>query len=390
MELFAASRQWATRPADQRFQSLTQMLKVCKDYARTAVTKTGLYKDLRVEAVDKQGQPSGIGTQPRTSLRLIGRSDIPAKLTHWSFGQLSARAGAPASYLRTLPATLAAQNLNHGLKQIADEDKDRPAQLLFHQNGGVLLRAITSERYTRIWNWEVVERLIPLEALGWGHPRPIQLKGDEDPALYASDHDMFVFLVNESNRIKDGTSEGLARGFFVENSEVGASAFKLTTFLYRYVCQNHIVWDTSGVSQIRLRHVGVADERFRPMLEVELRKYADSSASDEEAIITRARKKIIGQTKEEVLDAIFGKRIAELSRRRIDSAYNLAEAHDEDGDPKSVWGMVQGITRLSQQQQRIAGEGQQLSFQPSSGAFADQRTQLDRAAGKVLEMVDSF
>jgi hypothetical protein len=35
--------------------------------------------------------------------------------THWSFGQLCALVGAPTSYLRQLPATLSAINLQHGL-----------------------------------------------------------------------------------------------------------------------------------------------------------------------------------------------------------------------------------------------------------------------------------
>ncbi len=42
--------------------------------------------------------------------------------------------------------------------------------------------------------------------------------------LYASNHDMFAFLINEENRIDDGSDSGLSRGVFFENSEVGAKA----------------------------------------------------------------------------------------------------------------------------------------------------------------------
>jgi len=45
--------------------------------------------------------------------------------------------------------------------------------------------------------------------------------------IYASDHDMFSFLVNEEYRIDDGSDGGLARGFFVQNSEVGAENAQL-------------------------------------------------------------------------------------------------------------------------------------------------------------------
>jgi len=36
-------------------------------------------------------------------------------LTHWSFGQLTSLVGAPAAYLRELPAPLAAINVQYGL-----------------------------------------------------------------------------------------------------------------------------------------------------------------------------------------------------------------------------------------------------------------------------------
>src|SRR5439155_14156253 len=100
------------------------------------------YAELRVEA---QGE----------DVNLVGRGGIPATFTHWSFGQLSARAGAPADYLRSLPPTLAAQNLNYGL---CNRPPEGNAQLLFHADGSLVLRAFTSDKYSRIWNHEVAQR----------------------------------------------------------------------------------------------------------------------------------------------------------------------------------------------------------------------------------------
>ena len=39
----------------------------------------------------------------------------PVAPTHWSFGQLASLVGAPAAYLRQLPAPLAGINLQYGL-----------------------------------------------------------------------------------------------------------------------------------------------------------------------------------------------------------------------------------------------------------------------------------
>jgi hypothetical protein len=50
----------------------------------------------------------------RLALVVPGR-DAPISPTHWSFGQMCSLIGAPAGYLRQLPAPLAGINLQHGL-----------------------------------------------------------------------------------------------------------------------------------------------------------------------------------------------------------------------------------------------------------------------------------
>lgn len=358
MELFAANKQWSTRPDDERFQSLEDLHAACKGYAASATEKEGYpVEQLRVENVEGDVQ-------------LMGRGNIPARLTHWAFGQLAARVSAPASYLRTLPATLAVQNLNHGLaRRVAQTTADGVVNLLFHTNGSLLLRALTSERYERVWNWEITERLLDLQSQGWEPARPdIRVKDDRLP-LYASDHDMFAFIRSQDRVVKEG-SGFLQRGLIVENSEVGASKLRLTRFLYREMCGNHIIWGAEGVTEIALRHVGNIRERFSTW-QAEIIKYLDSSVSDDEAQIETARTKIIAGTKVEVLDALFGRRLG-LTRKALEGGYDAVNP-DQDGDPRSVWGIVQGLTRYSQ-----------------TVPYADDRTLLDRAAGKIVTLAASF
>lgn len=359
MELLKANRQWSQRPPDERFRSLDELYRVTKAYAEQAAEKDVPFASLRVEARSDD-------------VELVGRANVPAKLTHWAFGQLCQRVGAPASYLRELPATLACQNLNHGLAQQVGEPV---ARLMFHNNGGLLLRAFTSDRYARIWNHEVAERLVGLVAQGWepavpdtsfgvvGTPTPEQV---ESPALYASDHDMFAFIRNRAAIVQEsGNGDGLQRGVIVENSEVGASALKLTRFLYRVMCGNHIIWGASDMTEISIRHVGNARRRWN-VYAAAIKQYADESASEEEARIASAKYKLIAATKEEVLDALFGKRSVGLSRKTLEAGYD-AVVPDQDGDPNSVWGFAQGLTRYSQ-----------------TVPYADERTVIDRAAGRIL------
>ena len=54
------------------------------------------------------------GDADRLALMLPGE-DMPLVPTHWSYGQLASLVGAPATYLRQLPAPLAGINLQYGL-----------------------------------------------------------------------------------------------------------------------------------------------------------------------------------------------------------------------------------------------------------------------------------
>lgn len=351
MELFKANRQWSTRPADERFSSLADLHAACDGYRAQAAVATIPYRQLEAR-VD--------GDNVVIANRANG---IHGGLTHWAFGQLAQRAQAPASYLRALPAPLAADCLNHGLQARRDDDT---AAMLVHRNGSRLVRAFNSQDYTRIWNGDITRRLIQLEARGW-HPAPAAYDGTR--GLYASDHDLFCFMVDNERRIFERLpGGGLSRGFFVWNSEVGAASFGICTFLYAYVCGNHIVWDASDVKELRIRHVGRADQRVFGELAAHVREYANSSASDEEARIERARTVKLGHDKDTVLDAIFRLRVPALSQKRATEAYAIAEQHtDWYGDPRTVWGMANGITHAAR-----------------TLPYADERTALDRAAGKVL------
>lgn len=380
MELFKASNQWATRPVDERFWTLEDMHAATLAYRNTAVESRVFISDVRAEADDGE-------------IYLTGRQGTRAQLTHWSFGQLAQRAKAPASYLRDLPATLAVQNINYGLKT---RDEDVQTKLMFHKNGGLLLRAMTGSDYTRIWNHEVAERLVKLP--GWrpapaiavhddprsrpatqadidGLPTRIQVGQTISPAgIYASDHDMFVFLIDTNSEIElDG--QRFFKGAMVWNSEVGAASIGAMGFYFSEVCGNHIVWGAKYVKEFRFRHVGRAKDRAFHKLAVDFKAYADESVSEDRARMISAKQFVIGASKQEVLDTLFsyvGKRKIALPRANIIEAVNFAEAKEERyGDPRTAWAISNSLSEMSQ----TASEG-----------HAGKRVSLDKAAGKIMEI----
>jgi hypothetical protein len=357
MNLFTANKQWATRPDDEKFKTVEELYNATKAYYETAKEQVVPIDSVRTEA-------------DNGDVTLIGKKNVPARFTHWSFGQLCARVGAPANYLRNLPATLACQNLNHGLKEYTPADEQKNVNLLFHSNGSLLLRSFTSDKYSRIWNWEVAQRLLGLQQYGWNPAMPDWNKQNSDnPPLYASDHDMFVFLCNDNYRIAEpGNPDGLKRGTIVVNSEVGASSLKFMHFLYRGVCGNFIIWGVKNLTELKVRHVGNAHERWGNY-QATLKTYLESSSAEQETKIASAQNVYLGTDKDAVLDKLFAQRNIGLSRKVLEAGYDAVRP-EEDGSPRTAWGIVNGITRYSQ-----------------SIPFADERVAIDVAAGKIIDMV---
>lgn len=349
--LSAAHREWSSRPADERFPSLEALHADALAARQTAAVASIEDTSLHCRVIDGE-------------IILNGKSNVDAKMTNWSFGQIAAKASAPASYLRTLPAPLAAECINTGLAGI-DNGKSK---LLLDRGGALTLRAINGLNYGRIWDHEITERLLDLKADGW-HEAPAAFDGSR--GQYRGDRSMFSFMVDSDRRIFErAPGGGLSRGFFAWNSEVGGGTFGGMRFAYNYVCGNHYVWGASDISEFRVRHVGNAAERGWSDWHIALKAYHDSSAETEEMEIARAMQFQIGATKKEVLDAIFGLKVPALSRKVIGEALEIADRREDwYGNPLSAWGVASGLTEIARDY-----------------VYADAKVELERGAGKVIEM----
>jgi hypothetical protein len=361
--LSAASKQWMMRPADERFNSVAELHAAATSYKDDARRAEAPTSKLRVEA-------------HAGDVYLMAKNDLKIDLTNWSFGQLSAVADAPASYLQRLPAELARDCLNDGLNRAGD----RANLMLFRterdaatraESGMVTLRALTSPRYSRIWNADITSRLLELEAQGPWQPAPAAFDGSR--GLYLGDRDMFAFMVDNDRRIFESLpGGGLSRGFFVSNSEVGSASFKITTFFYNYICGNHYVWGASGIKEVKIRHIGNADERaFQGELVAELKAYADGSAKEDELRIKKMTEYVIGKDLDDVLDTVMGLSSKHgLSRKMVTAGYELAsERVDWYGAPNTMWGLAGGLTEIARDM-----------------VHADDRTTLETATGKLMEI----
>ena len=387
--LMQAHNQWATRPNDERFFNLKDMGEAMLDVKtrgreRTAPTNAMLATTHTYPDSDSP------------DLVLTGSNGVPVALTHWSGGQLCQYVGAPANYIRSLPPELAAQNINHGLK----ERKDETASLLINRNTNhtLTLRSLTTEHYARWWNVDIISHLRVATDNGWMVPpaRPVRHDPRARPATlddivpgqdafglsvkvgdmiapagcYASDRDMFVFMVNPK-RVIDLDGDSLMRGFFLENSEVGAKAFKLTCFYLEAVCGNHICWKSKHIKDFRKVHKGDNFRDFTYQLGGHLRQLTDANTSEETKMISAAKNHVLGKNKEEVVEIIYNNKTIGLTKATVETIYEGAERweHTAKAAPNTTWGFVHSATRYSQ-----------------TLPYADERAKIDSSAGKMLQM----
>lgn len=349
--LMQANTQWMNRPSDERFVSLHYM----QDHfnSQRALSKEVVVASRRISAVP---------TPDNKGLMIEGPNGNGYVPTHWAFGQLAQLAEAPAGYLRSLPSPLAADCINYGLNYKRDVED---VGVLLYKNGTPVLRAATGPKYGRIWNSDIVNSLV--SRFGDGLTGDFRVPGEFGEAvevtkanttLYAGDRDMFVFLADEQHRIeipnrRDGKAGGLARGFFVWNSEVGSATFGVATFLFDYVCCNRIVWGAQDHKQITIRHTPKAPERWLDEVGPALTAYANSSTSNIVTAVESARKARIDNV-DEFLATRFGTRMVEQLK-----AIHLAE---EQRPIETLWDATTAVTAYARpipfQADRVAFERQ--------------------------------
>jgi len=344
------SSEWFSRPDDERFLSLGELARAVRDRAARSRTRVVESTLIRVEA--DRASPE------RLSLILPG-ADTPVAPTHWSFGQLASQIGAPATYLRQLPAALAGINLQYGLTSHRAEQ----IKTLETDDGRVELRAVTGPDYGRIYDHELVEAVQRIAGNGTGDTRwkvpgvldwstgiynPNVDVTKDTTTLYASDRDVFLFLVDDLNpieagRLPDGSPDLYFRGFYCWNSEVGAKTLGIASFYLRAVCQNRNLWGVEDFEEITIRHSKYAASRFAHEAAPALTRFANSSPMPFINGVKAAREKIVASSDDDRSEFLRKRGFSKAETTKIIETVLAEEGHP----PASIFDFVQGITAVA-------------------------------------------
>lgn len=367
----SVSSQWFARPDDQRFLSLEALMASVRARADRSLANTYSTRALRV---------SSDNDWSKDSLRIVTPDGVAAP-THWSFGQLCSRVGAPAGFLRELqlaPAVLQERLLRSNAEEVKilrtiDPEGNEVAEL----------RAVTGPEYGRVWDWEVVEAVQNIASRGeWKVPGVINWNtGVYDPnpdyvskestTLYASDRDVFIFLVRdqypiEVGKLASGEPDYLFPGFIVSNSETGSRSLCIETMYLRGVCMNRNLWGCENKQSLRMRHSKGLPSRFAAEAMPRLEDFSNISASAVARKVMEAKRLDVAKNDDEAVEFLQKRDFSKKSAKDIIALVTQEEGHP----PRSVWDFVNGITASAR-----------------SIAHQDDRVDLERKAGSLMDAV---
>lgn len=352
------SSEWFSRPADQRFLNLNDLYQAVSSRAEHSRTRTIESRVVQVEA--RRDDPEALSVS-------VPGADAPLSMTHWSFGQLCGLVGAPSGYLRELPAPLAGINLQYGLSHHRAEQ----IKTLETSDGRLELRAVTGPEYGRIYDHELVSAVRRIAGNGTGDTRwkvpgtldwssmrynPHVDITQDTTTLYASDRDVFLFLVDdthpiEAGRLSDGSPDLYFRGFYCWNSEVGSKTLGIASFYLRAVCQNRNLWGVEGFEEITIRHSKYAASRFALEAAPALERFARSSPEPFMAGIAAARQHIVARTDEDRVDFLKRQGFSKPEAGRVIDTV----LREEGRPPESIFDFVQGMTALARTREHQDG-----------------------------------
>lgn len=367
------SRQWIARPADQRFLSLTDLHASVAARAQASVEDRISTRKIEFHA---PGNPTTIEETHDLSVGLNG-GEI-AYPSHWSFGQLCNLAKAPAGHYRTLPSQIVADALSYGIRYNREAE-----QVKLYRHDDQLLAA-TGPEYGRIFDAEVVKAVMQVAGNGAGDTRwkvpgtmdwhtniydPNTPVTKDSTTLYASDRDVFIFLVDDKNPIEvgklpDGDPDLMFRGFYISNSEVGSASLRLAAFYLRAICMNRMMWGVEGFEEITMRHSKLAPSRFIEEARPALQSFAEGSTKRLIEGVEKAKAAKIASDQDEALAFLAGRRFSQKKAIEIMEAVEKNAGHPA----RSAWDFADGITRISQNE-----------------VNADNRVALELEARKILD-----
>ena len=342
-----AHKEWVSRGPDECFEELPTLCASLDARMRIAASRVMPLVDIHARASNEYvlefETAHGVATP-----------------SNWAFSQACREVGAPAGFLRKLTAPLAAECFNHMREK---QPKDLMVKPYLHLlDEGPRLAGLTGPDYGRIYDAEVgglATRFVEMNR-NFYNPKDWSGKGS---GLFASDHDVFIFLIDGGSMLDVGPRAKFNTGVIFKNSEVGKSKMEIWKFRFNEVCGNLFIWNPSNVSMLGIRHTSGGPAKFFREGWPTLSDMMATDQSDLRDAVKLAIEHRIGDTVEEWVEKFKSKG---FTKPEIVNAHAYAEK--EEPDTATLWSAVQGFTALARDMEH-----------------ADTRFDLAQRAAKLVE-----
>ncbi len=265
------------------------------------------------------------------------------EIAHRQMGQFLKIPAAYYERMRTEYPELLASNVNSWLNRAPDDYR------MVRTLDGTA-RAILSDRYRRIDNYEVASTVLPIIA---------GMEGASVESCELTDSRMYLKVVNPRIAAEIKPGDVVQSGILITNSEVGMGSVSVSPLIFRLVCSNGMV---AQDSRVRKRHVGRANETGEDFtiyrdetIEADDRAFLMKLEDSVRAAVDQARFSQIVDRLREATEAKMPAKVAPQVVQLASKEYNFTEVESQGilghliaGGDLSLYGLANAVTRQAQ------------------------------------------
>ena len=252
----------------------------------------------------------------------------------------------PALYydrMRTEYPELLAQNINGWFARTPDTKR-----MLRTMDGTA--RALLSDRYRRIDNFEVASAVLPIIS---------GMDGASVESCELTESRMYLKVVNPRVTAEVKKGDIVQAGIIISNSEVGMGSVNVSPLVYRLVCSNGMIAQDGAV---RKYHVGRANEGGEDFsiyrnetIEADDKAFLMKLEDSVKAAVNQARFAAIVDKMREATEATMEAKVVPQVVELASKEYGITEAEGKGilghliaGGDLSLYGLANAVTRQAQ------------------------------------------
>jgi hypothetical protein len=290
--------------------------------------------------------------------------------------QIAAYADIPQAYYRRMldhAPQLLGQNANTWFQKGSGR---RMVRTVSCAEGAPVIRALLSDRYRPLDNYQLLEAILPL----------LQEQGIKIESCELTEKKLYVKAVSQRVTSEVKVGEAVMAGIIVSNSEIGFGSLSISPLIYTLRCTNGMIVEDSSLRQhhVGRRHSDPGDSDIQHLLSDEARaadnrafflKVRDvAKAALDEGIFRLQVDRLRQAAGTPILSTDLDK-VVELTSKRFllsEEEGNGVLSHLIRGGDLSQWGLCSAVTRYSQ----------------DIGNY-DRATELEKIGGRLIELSKS-